>query len=566
MKAVLFAIVLGLVIAVASFAQPSVSALQNNYSYILPGLPNYGIAQGSIFVMYGKNMGPTQLAQASSFPLSKTLAGVTINVTGSDGKTYQAIPYYVSAGQIAAILPSATPVGNATIAVTYNGQTSAAAQVKVVKTDFGILTLNNAGSGAAAAFDTHSNFLGPTNAANPGDIVTLWGTGLGPAPGDETAVGGTAVDLDGNVPITVWVGSQQATVQYHGRSQYPGLDQINIYVPSGLSGCYVSVVVQGGTMVSNFATIPVVTSGRVCADFVGPGGLSASDIQALIAKGSGTLGFAYLSKVTNQTPAISIGGITVPGSTTTTDGATAFFAQYTAQYFIDSGLGNEVSMGGCILWTVQNVATMAYLPVKYLDAGTITLAMPSGSSVPLTKASDPQYGTLYSMTSSGQPGQSGYVPSFIPSSGGKFTFDNGSGGTAVGHFNTSLTIGSPTLVWTNIGSVGPTISSSTPPTLTWTGGDPNGYILISGASMQLTSANSATETLFSCMAQQSALQFTIPQWVLLAMPATTSTAGVPMGSLTINSWGQPQRFTVPGIDYASQNWYVGSSKPVGYTP
>ena len=67
MKALALAVVVGLIAIVASNAQPSVSALQNNYSYVLPGMPNYGIAQGSIFVMYGKNMGPSQIASAQSF-------------------------------------------------------------------------------------------------------------------------------------------------------------------------------------------------------------------------------------------------------------------------------------------------------------------------------------------------------------------------------------------------------------------------------------------------------------------------------------------------------------------
>src|ERR1035437_3502147 len=283
MKALALAVVVGLIAIVASNAQPSVSALQNNYSYVLPGMPNYGIAQGSIFVMYGKNMGPSQIASAQSFPLNKTLAGVAINVTGSDGKTYQAIPYYVSATQSAAILPSSTPTGNATISVTYNSQTSAQAQVAVVKTAFGILTLNGTGSGDAAAFDARNNYLGLINAANPGEVVTLWGTGLGPAFGDETSVGVTAGDLGSNVPITVWVGGQQAAaVQYHGRSQYPGLDQLNVVVPAGASGCSVSVVVQGGSMVGNLVTISVAATGRVCSDM---NGLPSSIVQSLFAKG-----------------------------------------------------------------------------------------------------------------------------------------------------------------------------------------------------------------------------------------------------------------------------------------
>jgi hypothetical protein len=53
-----------------------------------------------------------------------------------------------------------------------------------------------------------------------------------------------------------------ATVQYSGRSSYPGLDQINVVVPAGVSGCYVSVVVQTGNYESTFVTIPVAPSGR----------------------------------------------------------------------------------------------------------------------------------------------------------------------------------------------------------------------------------------------------------------------------------------------------------------
>jgi uncharacterized protein (TIGR03437 family) len=259
------AVFLGILTAVSSVAQPSVSALQNNYSRIPPGLPDYGIAQGSIFVMYGDRMGPPQLVAASSFPLTTTLGGVSIAVTGSDGRKYQAIPYYVSATQTAAILPSATPVGPATITVTYAGQTSAALPFSVLKIAFGVLTMNGAGSGAAAALDASSNFLGPANAAHPGEVVALWGTGLGPASGDETALGGTAHDLGGSVPITVSIGGRQAAVQYHGRSQYPGVDRIDVTVPSGVSGCYAAVQAQGDSIVSNLVTIPV-AAGRLCTD------------------------------------------------------------------------------------------------------------------------------------------------------------------------------------------------------------------------------------------------------------------------------------------------------------
>ena len=46
-------------LAAAMRAQtPSIRALTNNYSNIVPGLPNYGIAQGSIFIIYGSSLAP----------------------------------------------------------------------------------------------------------------------------------------------------------------------------------------------------------------------------------------------------------------------------------------------------------------------------------------------------------------------------------------------------------------------------------------------------------------------------------------------------------------------------
>src|SRR5579885_2146702 len=52
----------------------------NKYSYILPEMPNYGIAQGSIFMMVGTN-DMTQTTASQGVPLQTTLAGVTVTVT-----------------------------------------------------------------------------------------------------------------------------------------------------------------------------------------------------------------------------------------------------------------------------------------------------------------------------------------------------------------------------------------------------------------------------------------------------------------------------------------------------
>jgi uncharacterized protein (TIGR03437 family) len=165
-------------VAAVGFAQPpSIAAIQNNYSYIVPGAPNYGIAQGSLFVIEGSNLS-TVSSGLQAFPLPTSLAGVTVNLSAG-GKTTQAILYYALPTQIGAVLPSSTPTGNATVTVTVNGATSNSVQIQVVQSAFGILTLNGGGSGRAAAFDLNNNLLSNTNAANPGAFLTLWGSGVG---------------------------------------------------------------------------------------------------------------------------------------------------------------------------------------------------------------------------------------------------------------------------------------------------------------------------------------------------------------------------------------------------
>ena len=49
-------LLLGMLLAALSYAEPKVSHLANNFSYIPPGLPNYGIAQGSILVIFGEGL------------------------------------------------------------------------------------------------------------------------------------------------------------------------------------------------------------------------------------------------------------------------------------------------------------------------------------------------------------------------------------------------------------------------------------------------------------------------------------------------------------------------------
>jgi hypothetical protein len=58
----------------------SYAAVFNNYSLITPGMPNYGIAQGSIVQIYGTGL-TLATSTLQSVPLPTTLNGTTLNIT-----------------------------------------------------------------------------------------------------------------------------------------------------------------------------------------------------------------------------------------------------------------------------------------------------------------------------------------------------------------------------------------------------------------------------------------------------------------------------------------------------
>src|SRR5579864_1119666 len=162
----------------------SISGVYNAGSWVPPSLPNSGIARGAIFTVTGTGLGPAALQQVQSYPLPATLAGTGIQV--HVGTTVEnCIMIYTSATQVAAILPSATPLGNGTLTVSYQGATASLA-IEVVAGDFGMFTLNEGGTGPAVVTDLSYNPITMVNPAHPGENLILWGTGLGAVSGDET--------------------------------------------------------------------------------------------------------------------------------------------------------------------------------------------------------------------------------------------------------------------------------------------------------------------------------------------------------------------------------------------
>ena len=523
----------GMMFTASSVAQqPVITGLLNNYSFVQPGLPNYGIAQGSIFDIFGTNLadGYTPL---QSVPLTTTLLGVSANVM-VNGVTVPLILYYVQPGQAAAILPSRTPAGNGEITVTNKGQTSAPFPIQVVPSAFGILTLNGAGYATAAVFDSTYKLLDFTSAINSGEFITIWGTGLGPVTGDEAQLQ-TPQDL-ANIPIEVDIGGVPATVTYHGRSIYPGLDQINAIVPAGLHDCFVSLVVRTGNVVSNFASIPVAATGRTCSDPIF--GVSAAQIQTLSNIGFFVRGTIAMNKDVTTTPGLTP---SAPPIVTTTESASALFIDVPGAFKFTGSLfaGLGASLGSCAVYGIN--ASGAILGPNFtlgtsLDAGSaLNVTGPNGSA--LLTVPNPSIVYWYSKV---------FTTGFIPNTGGTFTFDHmpndPESADIKAPIGAKITIPAP-LVWTNQGSI-TSVNRSQGPTVTWTGGDPGTYVSIAGSSV--ASSGSPVGSYFNCSAPVSAGTFTIPAAVLLSLPPSSIVSA--SSFLRVGNTTNARNFTVSGVD------------------
>src|ERR1035438_7813689 len=95
----------------------------NAANFMVNTLPGGGIAQGSIFTIFGSGLGPANYVQVSSFPLGPQFNGVSINLK-QGSQQISGIPLFVYATQINALLPSNTPLGTVSLQVVYNGQAS----------------------------------------------------------------------------------------------------------------------------------------------------------------------------------------------------------------------------------------------------------------------------------------------------------------------------------------------------------------------------------------------------------------------------------------------------------
>jgi uncharacterized protein (TIGR03437 family) len=247
-------------------AQPSINtgAVVNAASY------QRTVAPGSYVSIFGSNMVEADLLSnangdgASWLPLPMAIDGVNVSFdVPSAGISVPGNLIFVSPGQI-----------NVQVPWELQGQSSA--QVKVTMDEmYGYPVFGNVvtvpltacapafyvGGGTIAAEDaiTGAQILA-SNPAQPGEILSLYANGLGPVtnqPASGAPAPGGPNLASTTTPLVVTIGGQQVTPSFSGLAPgYPGLYQLNVTVPAGLTGNQ-NVAVSIGGQTSPAVVLPV---------------------------------------------------------------------------------------------------------------------------------------------------------------------------------------------------------------------------------------------------------------------------------------------------------------------
>ena len=520
----------------------------NAASYAADGMPDSGIAQGSLFVVFGADLGASGL-HVSSYPLPLALQGTSMRVTVK-GATTRPLIVYTSPEQVAAILPSSTSTGDGTLVLTYNGADSAPVPIRVEASRFGLFTRNSAGTGPAVVQLANSAggiYLNShTDSAHAGQTAVLWGTGLGAVTGNEAnipAVGDLKTDID------VLVGNKHARVMYRGGSGCcAGVDQVIFEVPPDVEGCFVPLVVRAGAAYSNFTSMSIASNGNICSDATG---FSASDLQGVAQGRDFVPGSVELFRATITLKF----GSDVQGSATQDVGAAGFyryspdagFAAHGMLGVVVRGASGLAPLGSCNVYPFKAGSQELFpdpIQPRILNAGdALNIAGPLGTKQMKRVEAGVYNGQLGGGDALGFAGESGSPePPFLEP--GLYTVDNGRGGSDVGPFRASIIVPKP-VNWSNADEL-TVIDRSKGLKLIWTGGNAaTEFVVISGISFK---SSSDSGRIFVCTEKADAGAFTVPSHVLASLPAAESLEEF-SGLLWIGNISllQQNKFTAPGL-------------------
>jgi len=221
------------------------------------------LPQGGIIALFGQELTLRASQWAAQVPLERELDGVKVFVNGQDTPLY-----FTSYGQINFQLPYETPVGEAIVQVTRDGQSGNRTSIQVVPAAPRMLTfLGN----YAISQNPDGSYSVPAGLgvngrpARTDEVVVIYAIGFGPTtPAAATGAGAPTDPLARILPSpTAFFGSGLASVpqvtDFVGLSPgFVGLYQINVRIPGNAPrGDSVPLIVQMGAVISNSVVIAI---------------------------------------------------------------------------------------------------------------------------------------------------------------------------------------------------------------------------------------------------------------------------------------------------------------------
>ena len=238
-----------------SFPKALGNAVVVNAASYLPG-----ISPGGLVTIFGQNLSQvTGIVLETTDPFPNILAGVEVLINGVHAPIY-GVAYANGEDQISVQVPYATATGPSAAEIqVYNyGQLVADFLTDSYVEDPGIFMYN--GSYAVAFRYPDYSLIGPSNPAFPGDVLTVYATGLGPL--DQQLFDGygapsnpLARTID---PFQVDVAGQPVNVLFSGLAPgFAGLYQLNIQLPNNLPAGNLDMQVFSSYANSGVVTLPV---------------------------------------------------------------------------------------------------------------------------------------------------------------------------------------------------------------------------------------------------------------------------------------------------------------------
>jgi len=230
----------------SSGSPPKVSAGGVVSAASFQAAPDNQLAPGQLISIFGTGLTLGSPVSAGSIPLPTQLGSTQVRLGAQD------LPLlYVSPLQINAQLSfEAAESGTNTLTVLVNGLASAAEPVALAAVRPALFTVSGTGSGAAAALHADFTSVNQDRPAAPGEIVLLFGTGLGlTLPKIRTGEVGKGEPVV--APVSVTMDGRDARVLFAGLApRFVGLYQINAVVPAIATTGAVEVLVNAGGVIS----------------------------------------------------------------------------------------------------------------------------------------------------------------------------------------------------------------------------------------------------------------------------------------------------------------------------